>query len=48
MRSVGGEGWRVEISTSFIHLAFYSKLQPDVTGVCVCVCVTDRVNVNVC
>lgn len=24
---------RVEISTSFIHLAFYSKLQPDVTAV---------------
>ena len=35
-----GGGCRVEISTSFIHLAFYSKLQPDVTGVCVCVCVS--------
>lgn len=39
MRSVRGGGWRVEISTSFIHLAFYSKLQPDVTGVWASVCV---------
>ena len=47
----GGRGWRVEISTSFIHLAFYSKLQPDVTGVWgsarVRLCETDGVNVCV-
>lgn len=41
MRSVRG---RVEISTSFIHLAFYSKLQPDVTGVSQCA----RVMVRMC
>lgn len=34
-------GWRVESSTSFIHLAFHTKLKPDVTGVCVCVCLDD-------
>lgn len=41
MRSVRG---RVEISASFIHLAFYSKLQPDVTGVSQCA----RVMVRMC